>query len=176
MPRRRSRARNEKRSGLRAQGSGHRQLPRTPTPPGPTRSGGGEPRTNGRLTRAFNLPIGCGVDVVELDRFIRSMKRGGARFMRRIFTPHEEAYARARRRTTALHLAGRFAAKEAIIKAISQVSPSRVPAMNRIEIRNDQLGRPRAVLLDGRRATLRVYVSLSHVDTVAVASAIVVRR
>ena len=131
---------------------------------------------NGPAPFGVNLPIGCGVDVVELGRFTQSMKRGGARFVRRVFTPHEEAYARARRRTTLLHLAGRFAAKEAIIKAISQVSPARVPAMNRIEIRNDGLGRPRAVLLDRKGAALRVYVSLSHVNTVAVASAIVMRR
>ena len=161
MRRRRSSPRNQQRSRLKAQGSGLEQL---------------SPASSLEPRAIFNLPIGCGVDVVELDRFIRSMKRGGAKFMRRVFTPHEEAYARARRRTTALHLAGRFAAKEAIIKAISQVNPARVPAMNRIEIRNDQLGRPRAVLLDGRRTTFRVYVSLSHVDTVAVASAIVIRR
>jgi phosphopantetheine--protein transferase-like protein len=96
--------------------------------------------------------------------------------VRRIFTPHEAAYARARPRTRLLHLAGRFAAKEAAIKAISQVNPDRVPAMNQIEIRNDRLGRPRIVLLGRRSGRLYVYVSLSHVDTVAVASAIAIRR
>ena len=129
-----------------------------------------------RKRSSLNLPIGCGVDVIELPRFKQAMRRGGAAFMRRIFTPHEEAYAKARRQTTLLHLAGRFAAKEAVIKAISQVDPRRVPTMKQVEIRNDRLGRPRAVLLDGRPTRLQVYVSLSHVDTVAVASAIVVRR
>jgi holo-[acyl-carrier protein] synthase len=116
------------------------------------------------------------VDVIELSRLKQAMRRGGAAFMRRIFTPHEEAYAKARRQTTLLHLAGRFAAKEAVIKAISQVDPKRVPTMKQVEIRNDRLGRPRAVLLDGRPTRLQIYVSLSHVDTVAVASAIVVKR
>ena len=130
-----------------------------------------------RKAAGLNLPIGCGVDVVELSRFKQAVQRGGEAFLRRIFTPHEKAYANARRRTTLLHLAGRFAAKEAVIKAISQVAPTRVPAMNEVEIRNDRLGRPRVVLLvDGRASQLQVYVSLSHVDTVAVASAIVVRR
>ena len=125
--------------------------------------------------RELSLPIGCGIDVVELSRFRAAMKRGGRAFMRRIFTPREEAYARARRRTTLLHLAGRFAAKEAVIKAISQIDPSRFLAMNQVEVRNDRLGRPHIMLLDGRSKRPKVHVSLSHVDTVAVASAIALR-
>ena len=119
--------------------------------------------------------FGCGVDVVELSRFRSALKRGGEAFMRRIFTKQEEAYAKRRRRTTLLHLAGRFAAKEAVIKAISQVNPRRVLAMHQIEIRNDHLGRPSIVLHDKPKNGLQIHVSLSHVDTVAVASAIVIR-
>ena len=123
----------------------------------------------------LSLPIGCGVDVVELARFRRAMERGGRAFMRRVFTKREEAYARARRRTTLLHLAGRFAAKEAVIKAMSQIDPTRMLAMNEVEVRNDRLGRPHVILHDGRRRRVSVHVSLSHVDTVAVASAIVTK-
>ena len=123
----------------------------------------------------LSLPIGCGVDVVELARFRRAMERGGRAFMRRVFTKREEAFARARRRTTLLHLAGRFAAKEAVIKAMSQIDPTRMLAMNEVEVRNDRLGRPHVILHDGRRRRVSVHVSLSHVDTVAVASAIVTK-
>ena len=126
-------------------------------------------RSHGR--RSF----GCGVDVVELSRFKRSLARGGAAFMRRIFTKQEEAYAKSRRRTTLLHLAGRFAAKEAVIKAVSQVEPKRLLAMNQVEVRNDRLGRPSITLHDKRRSRLQIHVSLSHVDSVAVASAIAFR-
>lgn len=116
--------------------------------------------------------VGCGIDVVELPKFRRAVARGGQAFLRKIFTPHEEAYARARRRTMLLHLAGRFAAKEAVIKAISQIDPGRVPAMKQVEVRNDRLGRPRIVLHHPRRKRLTIHISLSHVDSVAVASAI----
>jgi phosphopantetheine--protein transferase-like protein len=75
-----------------------------------------------------------------------------------------------------LHLAGRFAAKEAVIKALSQVSPAWVPAMNHIEVRNDRLGRPSVVLHDRRIKRVTVYISLSHVNSVAVASALAIRR
>ena len=128
-----------------------------------------------RVLERFRLPIGCGVDVVELTRFRQALARGGEAFMRRIFTKHEAAYAKRRRRTTLLHLAGRFAAKEAVIKAVSQVEPRRVLAMNQVEVRNDRLGRPRIVLHDGRASRLQIHVSLSHVNTVAVASAIAIR-
>ena len=131
--------------------------------------------SNRRRSAARRPPMACGVDVVELERLRRSLKTGGRAFMRRIFTEREEAYAKARKRTTLLHLAGRFASKEAVIKALSQMDPRRVPAMNQIEICNDRLGRPSVHLRDGRRRRLTIHISLSHVDTVAVASAIVTR-
>ena len=118
--------------------------------------------------------IGCGVDVVELQRLRLAVKRGGAAFLRRVFTEREVAYAKARKRTTFQHLAGRFAAKEAVIKAMAQIAPDRVLAMNQIEICNDQLGRPSVRLHDAHRKRVSIHVSLSHVDSVSVASAIVI--
>jgi holo-[acyl-carrier protein] synthase len=112
---------------------------------------------------------------VELPRFKQACARGGEAFMRRIFTAREVAYARARRRTALLHLAGRFAAKEAVIKALAQLQPQRFLAMNQVEIRNDRLGRPHVILHDRRLRRIAVHISLSHVDTVAVASAIALR-
>ncbi len=127
-------------------------------------------------TKRPPLPVmGCGVDVVELTRFRQALQRGGEAFLRRVFTKGEAAYARARRRTMVLHLAGRFAAKEAVLKAVSQIDPTRTLAMNQIEIRNDRIGRPRIVLHDRPAKRLTIHVSLSHVDTVAVASAIALR-
>lgn len=118
--------------------------------------------------------LGCGVDVVELSRFRQAVERGGAAFLRRIFTPRETAYARARPRTRLLHLAGRFAAKEAVLKAVSQITPRRALAMRQVEVCNDRYGRPR-IILHGRSAgRLKIHVSLSHVNTVAVASAIAI--
>ena len=132
-------------------------------------------RRSQNVPSKLSLPIGCGIDVVELPRFRRAMQRGGRAFMRRIFTSAEAAYAKARPRTCMLHLAGRFAAKEAVIKAVSQVDPSRFLAMNQVEVRNDRLGRPHVTLQDRRRGRLKIHISLSHVDTVAVATAIAMR-
>lgn len=127
-----------------------------------------------RMPRSWKF--GCGVDVVELERFRKALQRGGEAFRRRIFTPEEQRYAKARKRTTVLHLAGRFAAKEAVMKAFSQVNPGRSLAMNQIEVCNDRLGRP-SIAVHGRLAQgIQIYVSLSHVNSVAVASAIAIRR
>jgi holo-[acyl-carrier protein] synthase len=61
--------------------------------------------------------IGLGLDATEIDRVEGTLQRFGDRFLHRIFTPGEIAYAM-RRRHPATHLAGRFAAKEAAMKAL----------------------------------------------------------
>lgn len=61
--------------------------------------------------------IGIGMDATEIDRIQAAIDRYGDRFLHRIFTDGEIAYA-TRRRNPAPHFAGRFAAKEAAMKAL----------------------------------------------------------
>src|SRR5713226_9029261 len=61
--------------------------------------------------------IGLGLDVTEIDRIAATIERYGDRFLRRVFTDGEIAYC-TRRRVPAIHFAGRFAAKEAGMKAL----------------------------------------------------------
>jgi holo-[acyl-carrier protein] synthase len=61
--------------------------------------------------------IGLGVDATDIHRIAATMERYGERFLHRIFTPGEVAYC-TRRRVPAIHFAGRFAAKEAAMKAL----------------------------------------------------------
>ena len=61
--------------------------------------------------------IGSGVDVIEIARIERVLKERGERFERRVFTPAEIACCRATGRPAA-HYAVRFAAKEAVMKAV----------------------------------------------------------
>jgi len=61
--------------------------------------------------------IGLGLDATEIDRIAETIERYGERFLRRIFTDGEIAYC-TRRREPAIHFAGRFAAKEAAMKAL----------------------------------------------------------
>ena len=61
--------------------------------------------------------IGIGLDTTDIDRISDTIDRFGDRFLQRIFTEAEIAYC-ARRRVPAIHFAGRFAAKEAAMKAL----------------------------------------------------------
>ena len=79
--------------------------------------------------------IGVGVDTVQLSRFEAKLTET-PRLKDRLFLDIETVDA------SVQTLAGRFAAKEAVIKAMSQVRPGWMPAMNQIEVRNDRLGRP----------------------------------
>ena len=127
-------------------------------------------RARSRRDHLVCSPIGCGVDVVELGRFRRSLKRGGRAFLSRIYTDAEVRYAKAHRDPVP-HLAARFAAKEAVMKALWQLDPTLVLGFRQIEVRNDRLGRPHAVL---NHVNATVHISLSHADGVAVASAVAI--
>lgn len=61
--------------------------------------------------------IGLGIDLTDIPRIVNTMERYGQRFLQRIFTEGEIAYC-TRRRVPAIHFAGRFASKEATMKAL----------------------------------------------------------
>ena len=69
--------------------------------------------------------IGSGIDATDLSRIERLWKRYGERFLTRVFTPGEVAYCQ-HRRNPVPHLAGRFAAKEAAMKALGTGRSQRV--------------------------------------------------
>jgi holo-[acyl-carrier protein] synthase len=61
--------------------------------------------------------IGLGLDATDIDRIADVIERYGERFLQRVFTDNEIAYC-TKRRLPAIHFAGRFAAKEAAMKAL----------------------------------------------------------
>ena len=61
--------------------------------------------------------IGIGIDIVDLDRFQRMLDRHGKRFLAKTFSEEEIAYCQSRK-NPAQHFAARFAAKEAVFKAL----------------------------------------------------------
>ena len=65
----------------------------------------------------MHTSVGVGLDATDIDRITEVIERYGDRFLRRIFTDGEIAYC-TRRRVPAIHFAGRFAAKEAGMKAL----------------------------------------------------------
>ncbi|MBC7226289.1 MAG: holo-ACP synthase [Thermoflexales bacterium] len=121
--------------------------------------------------------MAVGVDLIEIPRVERALNRYGERFLRRVFTPAEVIYSRGR----VPELATRFAAKEAVAKALGVgmriLAPDGVE-WHEVEILGDWRGRPE-VYLHGwaaRRAAqlglTQWAVSLSHEREYAVAVAV----
>ena len=125
-------------------------------------------RSSAKKTAVLSTPIGCGIDVVELVRFRQAMVRGGRQFMRRVFTNKEEAYSKARKHTVLLHLAGRFAAKEAIFKALGDDTIG----WKDLAILNDSRGKPYCKY-HKKSFHGNILLTISHSKNYAVANAIV---
>jgi holo-[acyl-carrier protein] synthase len=123
---------------------------------------------------AAGIVRGIGVDVVDVERFRRVLERRPA-LARRVFTDAERSYAESGR-NPGPRLAARFAAKEAVLKALGVGIGA--AAFRDVEVVRADGGAPHLVL-DGRAADLaarrgvrRWHLSLSHTDTVAVASVV----
>ncbi|HRK30746.1 MAG TPA: holo-ACP synthase [Tepidisphaeraceae bacterium] len=121
--------------------------------------------------------VGHGIDIVEIGRVKKLVETHGQHFLDRCFTPGEQAYCAARPKRYYEHLCGRFAAKEAILKALGTGWRKGI-AWTDMEILNAPTGQP-GVTLTGECAKLaaemninRWLVSISHIETHATASAI----
>ena len=120
--------------------------------------------------------IGHGIDIVETARIEQMLAEHGQRFLDRCFTPGEQEYAGDRRRRIE-HLAGRFAAKEAVLKVLGTGWTGGI-AWTDIDIRREPSGQPTVVLrgvckkLAEDLGIVRWWVSISHITTHATASAI----
>ena len=120
--------------------------------------------------------IAHGIDMVECDRLAESIRKHGEAFLQRVFTPAELEYCRGRKREIE-HLAGRFAAKEAVMKLLGTGWQNGIGWQD-IEVVNQSSGRP-VVRLTGRCRELAdelglasILISISHVASHAIASAI----
>jgi holo-[acyl-carrier protein] synthase len=115
--------------------------------------------------------VGVGVDITEVPRIAALMQRWGDRFVRRLFTDGERAYALGRAGAAA-HLAARFSAKEATLKALSV---PRGLSWHEMEVIGGPHRQPR-LALSGRAAAAaaelgvtRFHLSLTHTGDVAAA-------
>lgn len=121
--------------------------------------------------------VGLGVDIVEIER-MRSILERSPRFSERVFSPEERAYCDAKA-NPATHYALRFAAKEAVVKALGTGFAEGIGVRD-IEVERMRSGRP-TVKLHGRALEvaeaqgvrdLSLSMSYTHTDAVACAMAI----
>ena len=119
--------------------------------------------------------LGIGTDIVECLRIAQMIERHGELFVSRVYTDFEIEYCSARKAATQ-HYAGRWAAKEAVLKALG-TGWRRGISWRDIEIRHDRLGAPTVLLRGGARDVMeragieRLHISISHCRSHAVAYA-----
>ncbi len=120
--------------------------------------------------------VSCGIDIVEIEKIRELYLRYGERFLRRILSPAERELLSERRNPVSF-LAGRFAAKEAVLKVLGVGVFQGVP-LSAIEVPSQPSGEPFCVLRGAAAARARergigsVLVSISHADSYAVAQAL----
>jgi holo-[acyl-carrier protein] synthase len=120
--------------------------------------------------------LGSGIDVVEIPRIRSAIERHGPRFMRKVYTPAEEAYCRGKADLWA-SFAARWAAKEAVYKAYGH-GWGQIWWLNRIEVTKEPSGKPgirlirEAAELHAGRGVKRIELSLTHGRELAIAQAL----
>jgi holo-[acyl-carrier protein] synthase len=120
--------------------------------------------------------IGIGTDIIECLRIAQMIERHGELFIRRVYTEHEIAYCSTKKAATQ-HYAGRWAAKEAVLKALG-TGWVRGISWRDVEVRNKVGGAPTVALRGGAKEVLersgiaRMHISISHCRSHAIAYAI----
>jgi len=120
--------------------------------------------------------IAHGIDLVDFGRIEEMISRHGERFLERIFTAAEQAYAESNKNSVE-KLAGRFAAKEAILKLVGTGWRGKI-AWTDIEIVNNAAGQPEVTLVGeveeiaNRLGIKHISISITHTANFAIASAV----
>lgn len=120
--------------------------------------------------------FGIGIDVVEVARIAAAIERHGEPFLEKIFTAAERAYCETRK-TPAMHYAARFAAKEAVAKALG-TGIGKHAGLHDLEILHDAAGAPKLHLSGAAESFAEdngitdIQISLTHAREYAAANAI----
>jgi len=120
--------------------------------------------------------FGIGIDVVEVDRIATAIQRHGEPFLIKIFTPAEREYCESMK-IPALHYAARFAAKEAVAKALGTGFGANA-GLHDLEVTRDPSGAPKLRLsgaadaFSKQHGITEIHISLTHAQNYAAANAV----
>lgn len=120
------------------------------------------------------MHISCGTDIIEISRIKTSIEELQNKFINRIYTTNEIKYCESKHSAKYQHYAARFAAKEAVFKAVSNYLNGKYNIeWKNIELVNDENGRPRINFINIEiKELLQIDVSISHCKEYAVASVV----
>ncbi len=120
--------------------------------------------------------FGIGLDIIEIARIQKMLEKHAERFIHKVFTSHEAKYCQSQA-NPCNHFAGRFAAKEAVLKSLGTGIAQGITWKD-IEIRNESSGKPN-LCLAGRGKEIfnilnlkNIHISISHDKIHAIAQAV----
>ena len=121
------------------------------------------------------MKVYCGTDIIEINRIKNSIENTGAKFLNKVFTKKEIEYCESKNKQKYEHYAGRFAAKEAVFKAVSKILNDKYTVTWKdIGILNDIQGSPYVSLLNVDMEKIEnIDISISHCKEYATANAVV---
>ena len=125
------------------------------------------------------MKIKCGTDIIEIDRIKESIEETDGKFCERVYTKNEIEYCESKKNQKYQHYAARFAAKEAVFKAISELLQSKYNiSWQDIEIINDDNGKPHVNILkkDIMQNIENIDLSISHCKLYATANVVVLYK
>lgn len=122
------------------------------------------------------MNITCGTDIIEIDRIKNLIDDAGDKALNKIYTIAEQNYCESKGNVKYQHYAARFAAKEAIFKAISNRLEGKFDiSWTDVEILNDKNGRPEINFINKKISEIQnIEISLSHCKLYAVATVVAV--
>lgn len=124
------------------------------------------------------MKIRTGTDIIEIERVKSSIEDTDGKFCERVYTKKEIEYCESKKMQKYQHYAARFAAKEAVFKAISKTLNGKYDiTWKDIEVLNDENGRPYIKLSERFLNKIEdIDISISHCKEYAIANVVVVER
>lgn len=124
------------------------------------------------------MRIRTGTDIIEISRIKESIESTNKKFCERVYTEKEREYCESKKMQKYQHYAARFAAKEAVFKAISKTLNRKYDiTWKDIEVLNDETGRPYIKLSEQFANKIEdIDISISHCKEYAVANVVIIER
>lgn len=120
-----------------------------------------------------------GTDIIEINRIKESIESLGDNFKNKIYTDKEIEYCESRKNAKYQHYAGRFAAKEAIFKAVSELLNNKFEiSWKDAEVLDDENGKPKIIFTSKKleEKIESIDISISHCKEYAVANVVIISK
>lgn len=123
------------------------------------------------------MRILTGTDIIEINRIKESIEKLGDAFTNKIYTENEINYCESKKNAKYQHYAARFATKEAIFKAVSELLKDKFEiSWKDAEIVNTEMGKPKAIILNKElnEKIENIDISISHCKEYAIATVVII--